>query len=221
MCAVRLNTPSQQTKIDTGEIPHAWVTNIEQMTLTDSARKMHETLRRYNHATIEANKRHQIMDELQLPITLLLEKLENGYLGSIKHARTPEVQNSGKLIRQLLSEACCAHNIIINELTEKDNSATEQEVLSRNIYYALCYQARYLMEHFLTYQPISGDIWGEIKLLFRYARQRKLESIEILDKQDIPQTITAAFTTALLFASINPFRLQQQEIVLSYQIIAQ
>lgn len=219
MCAVKLNTPPQPIDAAVQAQLPSWLQHTEEMELSEIGRNMHSMLHRHNHTKLDVNNRHQIMKALQDPILKLLGGLEQRYLGCPSNTSRVECQESARQIRQLLHEICNTYSIIIHQLAVEESSSQQHSLLAYNISCALRYQGRHLMDHFFTYQPISGDIWGEIKLLFRYARQCELENTELYDQDNIPHTIAEIFLSTLLFASINPFRLKQQEIIDSYQVV--
>jgi len=196
----------------------AWLAHLPQLSTEQAGRKVLSALRSLNGATLPPLQRYQQFSKLNSHVNALISKLEQGCLD----AEIPLHDMAATvLIRQLLHESISCHNIIINQLITQGTELQQQELLSLSIGYALRFKSHYLMEHYLSYQPNSSDFWGELKLLYQYARQYKLERIPISDKKGIEQTIESTFISILLFAAINPFRLQRKDIISSYQILNQ
>lgn len=222
MCAAKLRYPQEQKEASQEEITQLleWLTSLASLDAVEAGKKMLETLFHLNGISQPPLQRYQQLITLHSNISTLIKKLEHNYLDSDISAQKPEGIQAAELTRKLLQETICGHNIIISELAQSDATEIPQGPLSNSLRYALRFESRYLMEHYLTYQPIGSDLWGELKLLYRYARQRKLERVALYDIKGIVQTVESAFIAVILFAAINPFRLSRSDIVNSYRLLS-
>ncbi len=222
MCAIKLNFPQQQGNQSRGDthLPQMNLSNeLEPLEAYETGHKMLDTLRQYNRASLDSLKRYQLMLKVKSPLGQLIKHLEQHYLSTQRKADGPSDLAAIELSRQLLNETACGFTIIANELTKGELDKPAKELLCHTITHALHYQSHYLMEHYLTYQPISSDIWNEIKRLYQIAQRYQIEKEPLYDKEGMTQNIEETFIILLLFAAINPFRLKRSEIVTSYQII--
>ncbi|MCF6218218.1 MAG: hypothetical protein L3J62_07500 [Gammaproteobacteria bacterium] len=215
MCAVKSDTV-QKVTIDKKQVEEhlSWLDDVDSMKTQQIKQSMIKSLRYLNNVALSTPYRYQLMIKLYKQSNALLNTSE----GDAKKARN---SISVKLTRHLIQESINGYDIIIKELMSSGDPGLYQELLSQSFCHMLRLESRYLMEHYLNYEPISNDIWDKIKLLYRQALELKLASMPLYDKTGAVQTVEEAFIAVLLFAAINPFRLKQNEILTSYHILSE
>ena len=220
MCAKKCSDAAQKKPNDgnTTADPLALLDRLPELSAKHAGQAMLSLLRHLNSTVQPPLQRYQQFAKLNSHIHALILQLEQYHLLSeVAH----DDATPATLTRQLLQESANCHNIIINQLAHDDNFSQHKEPLSLSISCAIRFKSRYLMEHYLTYQPNSSDYWGELKRHYRYAQQHQLTNIPLYDKKGIAQTIESAFIAVLLFAAINPFRLKRIDIINSHAILSQ
>ncbi len=192
----------------------AWLDNIDSLKTDQAKTNLIKSLRYLNKAVLATSYRYQLMIKLYKQGQILIDNSE-------RDAKKARNTISVKLTRHLLQESITSYEIIISEFIESEDPQQQQELLAQSFCHALRLESRYLMEHYLNYEPISNDIWNKIKRLYQRAQQLKLVDMPLYDKTGAVQTIEEAFVAVLLFAAINPFRLKRSEIIRSYHILSQ
>ncbi|VAW89910.1 hypothetical protein MNBD_GAMMA18-498 [hydrothermal vent metagenome] len=193
----------------------SWLDNIDSLKTDQAKTNLIKSLRYLNKAVLATSYRYQLMIKLYKQAQILIDNSERD---AKKKARNTV---SVKLTRHLLQESIASYEIIISEFIESGDPQQQQELLAQSFCHTLRLESRYLMEHYLSYEPISNDVWNKIKRLYHRAQQLKLINMPLYEKTGAVQTIEEAFVAVLLFAAINPFRLHRSEIVNSYHILSQ
>jgi hypothetical protein len=226
MCAARLSFPKQYSgrTLSFGSTPEkldAWLIELKTHEVEISARKLHETLVELNRTEINTGFRMRVMLRIVEILNPLVVELEKKYIHNsttIINKRTIEFT---ELDKHLLQECAFGFNKIINELANSNDKNINKERLALSIYLSITYLSQYLAIHYMTHEPVVGDIWGELNLLYRYANQLGIHQLSLGKNGSSNETIENVFTIIILLSVVNPYRLLQSDIYHALNILKQ
>jgi len=123
-----------------------------------------------------------------------------------------------ELIKRIYQEMGFGYKLIISQVV----NATDQEsstFLPGAILHAEYFLSRLLVEHYLLYQPVMGNLWGELNLLYRYAATARINAQPTLMHDGERRTIDQLYLQILLLAAVNPYCLLRGEAEKIYQLM--
>ena len=188
-----------------------------------------ETARQLYHAIIELNQlettpqiRIRLLEQLRPQVQFVCDQLAQHFLGH-SIALTEKQRKVANLAQALQLHLANGYKVALSRV-----AAMGQENKHRGLVVHACHRAisalgDTIMRACQLYCPSPARAWYEIHQIFRYALEKRLDSIRVEDQTNHLRknaTITDAYKQLLLLGCCRPNQLRQRELLDAYQLFA-
>lgn len=224
MCAAKLSYPQQYAgrKFSIGssrEELDRWLSRQDGRDALHAAHELHQGLVELNRLSAYTPVRYHIMKRIVRHADPLLAELIGQYDADRARLASAEHLDEAGLIKQLIQELAFGFKIVITEMANREDLEQLKEQISHIIYNAMHYLSQYLLFHYQLYEPVAGSVWGELNLLYRYARHLDSDQVPVSDKGYEADTVADAYKNILLLSAINPYRLLPGAVYEAHDIL--
>ncbi|MEW5757185.1 MAG: hypothetical protein AB1810_12870 [Pseudomonadota bacterium] len=224
MCAAKLSYPQQYAgrKFSIGssrEELDRWLSRQEGRDVLHAAHELLRGLVELNRLSAYTPVRYHIMKRIIRHADPLLLELIANYNPDRALLSAGDKRDEAGLIKQLIQELAFGFKIVITELANREDLEQLKEQTSHIIYNAMYYLSQFLLFHYQLYEPVAGSVWGELNLLYRYAKHLGSDQTPVSDKGYEADTVTDAYKNILLLSAINPYRLLPGTVYEAYDIL--
>lgn len=215
MCAAKLSIPKQITGrtlsigVRTEDIA-SWLDSLPLADHEKAVRMFLPVLIEFNRIEIEAGQRYQILRQLTAVAIEITKGIQQKYLGSNAGNIDRRSLERSAVVRRMQQELAYGYKIIISKAANDPGSIPKEQVAT-SAFYAMYCLVRFQLEHYMMYEPVAGNVWGEINLLYRYAQKVRIHNLPLTLGKGESLSIEEIYLRLLLLAAINPYRLMRGE----------
>lgn len=170
-----------------------------------------------NRIDLDITLRHAFLASFRSVVDPLIESLRQKVREAAQIALDQKSTRRLVMLRRFLQEMSYAYKLMVVE-SLRPNHDTHTKATA--IYGAVHYLGKSLLEHYDNYEPVAGNTWGELNLLYRLAIREKIEKHIIAFDASGKSTIDLAYKQLALLAAVNPYRLMRGEAVQVYRFMA-
>ncbi len=202
-----------KNKMSSSEVAK-WCNTLPMADVGAASKKLYLALSDLNNTALPPEERFQILEVLREPLKAIGTELKKHYIEQ-KHPLTPNQLTIASLRQTLQTEMADNYKTVVEGMHNKPNKTEDdKKILVSAICRVLYYFNIILICRYQLYSYAPKNIWQEIHLLYKYARDNKLLDIKVPCRFSFNQgstTILESYTKIILLYATVPYQWRQRD----------
>ncbi len=189
---------------------------------SDVARDLYEALRDFADTPMRPANRLKVLERLDRPVAVVCADLELGVPNADPAVRAPAERAQAALAREFHLNMGHAYALAVTDTLAQSRtvSALKRRAWLRAAASSLEYFSTALLKSFLLYMPVPSGTWRQIYGVYLNVRGQNLHQRAVpgFDASETAPRIEDLYARALLFTLASPYRLDNEQALLTYQL---
>lgn len=196
----------------------AWLDGLSTEPDETAARQILPVLIESNRIEMSLASRYQLLKGLMTRTSQILAALQAKTRLATYPVTDPKSTLRMVLSQRLMQEMAYGFKLFTSDLVR--SGAQDSPYNIEAIYGAIHFLGKSLLEHYINYEPVTENLWGELNLLYRLALRGNIERLSIAFTGGQQISIDHAYKQLALLSAINPYRLLRGEAEKVYDLMA-